>query len=170
MNVFAARSYRGFVTIGVIWMGLCSQGVPPAHADSDTERALREVDRKWSEAAATKDVDKVVSFYAENAIVLPPNAVIAQTKDSVRAIWKELLDTPGLRISWMAQKVEVAKSGELGYVSGTYELQMNDPSGKPVNDRGKYLEVMKRQSDGSWKCVADTWNSDLPATLPPEKK
>jgi ketosteroid isomerase-like protein len=32
-----------------------------------------------------------------------------------------------------------------------------------VLERGKYLSVWKKQSDGSWKCVADTWNSDLPA-------
>jgi ketosteroid isomerase-like protein len=46
-------------------------------------------------------------------------------------------------------------------VSGAYELTANDTSGKPINDRGKYLEVWERQPDGTWKCVADMWNSDL---------
>jgi len=57
----------------------------------------------------------------------------------------------------------VAKSGDLGFVSGTYELTMNDASGKPVNDRGKYVEVWEKKADGKWKCGTDTWNSDLPA-------
>jgi ketosteroid isomerase-like protein len=47
---------------------------------------------------------------------------------------------------------------------------MSDPSGKPINDRGKYLAVWKKQPDGTWKCVMDIWNSDLPASAPAEKK
>jgi len=49
---------------------------------------------------------------------------------------------------------------------------MNDASGKPINDRGKYLEVWEKQADGNWKCAADTWNSDLAASAraPAERK
>jgi ketosteroid isomerase-like protein len=54
----------------------------------------------------------------------------------------------------------------MGFVSGTYELTMNDASGKPMNDRGKYLEVWEKQTDGNWKCRADMWNSDLAASVP----
>ncbi|MGH7983124.1 MAG: YybH family protein, partial [Candidatus Udaeobacter sp.] len=83
--------------------------------------------------------------------------------------WKDLLASPGVAISWKTAKVEVARSGDLAYTTGTYELTMNDASGKPINDRGKYVEVWKKQADGKWKVVADIWNSDLP--LPsPEKK
>jgi ketosteroid isomerase-like protein len=39
---------------------------------------------------------------------------------------------------------------------------VNDAQGKPVTDNGKFVEVWKKQSDGKWKCVADTYNSDLP--------
>ena len=31
---------------------------------------------------------------------------------------------------------------------------MNDASGKPVNDRGKYVEIWEKQADGKWKVVA----------------
>ena len=61
---------------------------------------------------------------------------------------------------------QLAKSGDMGWVSGTYELTMNDASGKPINDRGKYLEVWEKQADGNWKCRADMWNSDLAASVP----
>jgi len=60
----------------------------------------------------------------------------------------------------------VAKSGDMACLSGTYELTMNDASGKPVNDRGKYIEDWEKQVDGKWKCGADIWNSDLPASAP----
>jgi uncharacterized protein (TIGR02246 family) len=143
-----------------------------AVSEADTKnigQALRDLDAQWSAAAGAKDLEKTISFYSEDAIVLPTNAPAATTKDAIRTTWKDLLTSPGLAISWKTTKVEVAKSGDIAYTSGTYELTMNDTSGKPINDRGKYVEVWKKQADGKWKVVADIWNSDLP--LPsPEKK
>ena len=141
-------------------------------ADTKIEQALRDLDAQWSAAAGAKDLDKAVSYYPNDATVMPPNASAARTKEAIRKVWQDLLASPGLSISWKATKVEVAKSGDLACLSGTYELTINDPSGKPLNDHGKYVEVWEKQADGKWKCGADIWNSDLPASAPaaPEKK
>ena len=141
-----------------------------AAADTKIEQALRALDAQWSKDAGAKDVDKAVSYYAESAVVMPPNASAATTKESIRSAWKEMLTSPGAAISWKTTKVEVAKAGDLAYVSGTYEETMTDASGKPVKDRGKYVEIFKKQADGTWKVVADIWNSDLAAPVPSEKK
>jgi ketosteroid isomerase-like protein len=139
---------------------------PATAADTKIEQALRDLDAQWSKDAGAKDVDKTVSYYAEGAVVMPPNASSATTKETIRSAWKELLTSPGAALSWKATKVEVAKSGDLACVSGTYEQTTIDASGKPVIDRGKYVEVWEKQADGKWKCGADIWNSDLPATAP----
>jgi ketosteroid isomerase-like protein len=145
-------------TIGLAAAAVCLAG------DTKAEQALRDADAAWSKAAESKDLDKTVSYYSADAIVLPPNAPTATTKEEIKKIWQDMLATPGFVISWKATKVEVAKSGDLGFVSGTYEVTMNDASGKPVNDRGKYVEVWEKKADGKWKCGTDTWNSDLPAS------
>ena len=134
--------------------------------DTKAEQSLRDADAAWSKAAESKDLDKTLSYYSDDATVLPPNAQIATTKEAIRKIWQNMLASPGVAISWKATKVEVAKSGDLGFVSGTYELTMNDASGKPVTDKGKYVEVWEKKADGKWKCGTDTWNSDLPASTP----
>jgi ketosteroid isomerase-like protein len=141
-------------------------------ADTKLEQAIRDLDAQWSAAAGSKDLDKTVSYYSADAIVMPPNASAATTKESIRKIWQDLLGSAGVTISWKPIKVEVAKSGDIGFVSGTYELTMNDASGKRNNDRGKYVEVWEKQRDGKWKCGADIWNSDLPVSAAPsvEKK
>ena len=54
----------------------------------------------------------------------------------------------------------------MAYVLGTYQLTMKDPQGNPVNDHGKFVEVWRKQADGKWKAVADTFNSDLPPSAP----
>ena len=99
-------------------------------------------------------------------MVFPPNATSAATKEAIRNGWKEMFASPGFIITWRPTRVQVGKSGEMAWVSGTYELTMNDASGKPINDRGKYLEVWEKQTDGNWKCAADMWNSDLAASTP----
>jgi uncharacterized protein (TIGR02246 family) len=134
--------------------------------DTKIEQALRDLDAKWSAAAGAKDVEKTVSYYSDDAVVMPPNAPSATTRETIRSAWKEMLTTPGAAISWKATKVEVAKSGDLACVSGTYEETMTDASGKSAKDHGKYVEVWEKQADGTWKCGADIWNSDLPASVP----
>ncbi|MEY2545771.1 MAG: hypothetical protein QOG48_888 [Verrucomicrobiota bacterium] len=133
-------------------------------ADPKAEQSLREADEQWAKVASTKDVEKTVSFYSNDAIVLPPNAATVTTKDGIKELWKGFVD--GLTtINWKTTRVEVAKSGELGYITGTYEMNQKDGT----NERGKYLEVWKKQADGSWKCAADMFSSDLPATPSPNK-
>ena len=69
------------------------------------------------------------------------------------------------------QSAQVAKSGELGYLYGTYQLSIKDPKGGPaITDTGKVLEVWKKQSDGKWKCIVDTYNSDIPVPAVPAVK
>lgn len=126
---------------------------------SDVEKTLRGLDQQWAAAFAAKDVDKSVSYYSDDAIVLPPNTPAVTSKDAIRAAWKGMIDS-GATLTWSATRVAVSKSGDMAYVSGTYQLSGKDASGKPTSDKGKYLTVWEKKGDGSWKCGADTWNSD----------
>jgi ketosteroid isomerase-like protein len=72
-----------------------------------------------------------------------------------------MLSDPSLTISWKAQHAEIASSGDIGYTCGTYELSMKGLDGKPINDKGKFLCVWKKQSNAKWKALRDMWNSDL---------
>ena len=129
-----------------------------AIAGGAEEKAVRDADEQWSNVAAAKDLDKTVSFYADNAIVLPPNQAAVTTKDGIRNLWKGFLDSLA-EISWKTTRVEMAKSGDMGYLIGTYEMTMKDGS----KDKGKYCEVWRKQADGKWKVSADMFSSDLPA-------
>src|SRR5207247_2930889 len=117
-------------------------------ADTKIEQTLRDLDAQWSAAAGAKDLDKTVSFYSDDAIVMPPNASAARTKEAIRKLWQDLIASPGFVISWKATKIELAKSGDLACLSATYEVAMNDASGKPVSDHGRYVEVWEQPADG----------------------
>jgi ketosteroid isomerase-like protein len=138
----------------------------PSEKPSGVEQLLRDLDAQRAKAAAAKDVEQTIGYYSDDAIVLPPHATGAATKEAIRNVWKNTFASPSLVISWQSTRVQVGKSGEMAWVRGRYELTMNDASGKPIDDRGKYLEVWEKQTDGNWKCAADMWNSDLAASTP----
>jgi ketosteroid isomerase-like protein len=130
------------------------------------EQTLRDLDARWSKTAAAKDLEETIAYYSDDAIVLPPNSASATTKQAIRNLWKDLFASPDLVLTWKATTVKLGKSGDMAWVNGTYELAMKDATGRPINDRGKYLEVWEKQADGKWKCGADMWNSDLSASTP----
>ena len=121
------------------------------------EQAVRDADAQWSKVAGAKDLDKTVSFYADDATVLPPNQPMVTSKTGVRNLWKGFLDSL-TDISWKTSRVEMAKSGDMGYLIGTYTMTMKDGT----KDTGKYCEVWKKQADGKWKVAVDMFSSDLP--------
>jgi ketosteroid isomerase-like protein len=76
-----------------------------------------------------------------------------------------------LALSFKASKVDVAKSGDLGYTQGTYKMTMTDPTThKPVEDHGTYVTTYRKQADGSWKAVTDIASSSVPPPAPPKHK
>lgn len=144
----------------------CGAREEPPDTRAADEAAIRKTDAEWVKAAQTKSVDAWLAFYTNDATVLPPNGPTATNRDSIRKIIAELMALPGLSINWRLSKVEVARSGDIAYAYGTYDMTFNDPKGKPVNDRGKILEIWKKQADGNWKCIVDTWNTDTPLPAP----
>jgi len=129
-----------------------------AAADSKIEKAVRDADAEWSKVAAAKDLDKTVAFYADDAVVLPPNQPAVTNKDEIRNLWKGFLDS-FIDISLKTTRLEVAKSGDMAVLTGTYEMTMKDGS----KDKGKYCEVWQKKADGKWKVGTDMFSSDLPA-------
>jgi uncharacterized protein (TIGR02246 family) len=124
------------------------------------EDVIRKLDAEWSAAAQNKDVDQSVSVYADDGSMLPNHAPIATGKAQIREVWAHLLSLPGVKVSFVPTKVEVAKSKDMAYDVGTYELTMNDPQGSPSTEIGKYVVIWKKQPDKKWKVVADIFNPD----------
>jgi ketosteroid isomerase-like protein len=123
-------------------------------------KALAKLDDDWAKAAATRDADRVASFYAEDAIAYPPNEPAAIGRLAAKKVWAAYLADPTFKISWKTTHAGVSKSGDLGYTAGTYEDSYKGPDGKLVTEKGKYVCTWKKQEDGTWKAIHDIWNSD----------
>jgi uncharacterized protein (TIGR02246 family) len=133
------------------------------------EAAIRAADAAVLKAAHSKDVAGATANYADDASWLPPNAPLVQGKAAIRNAWAQLLAIPGLKIEWQVIKVDVSQAGDMAYTLYKYQMSMNAPNGASINDTGKDMAVWKKQSDGTWKMVADTFNSDMPMPSAPSK-
>ena len=119
------------------------------------EDALLAADVAWEKVYAAKDLAKAVAFCDEHGSMLVPNAPIATGKEALtKAIASDFAQG---NTTWHPNKVGVARSGELGYTSGTTDLTFKDPSGKTVTSKGNYLTVWKKV-DGSWRVLFDSFN------------
>ena len=155
----------------VLFASACGQQLRPDTRIAD-EATIRELDVKWSSAAEAKDLESAVSYYADDASLLPPNSAIQIGKAAIHATWAGLISSVD-SIAWQPNKIEVSRSSDLAYVIGVYQLNSKDAQGKPMLDHGKYVEVWKKQSDGNWKAVTDIFNTDLAPAAPdpaPKKK
>jgi ketosteroid isomerase-like protein len=103
-----------------------------------------------------------MSVYLDDAIMLPPNAPMSVGKEAIRTASAEAgIGSPGFSVSWAPTKIEVAESGELAYAIGTNRGTVPGPCGTPIPMQGKYIEIWKKDSDGTWKIAADMFSSDL---------
>ncbi len=145
----------------------CTQTTPDNHAAE--EKTLREVDAQWLKTVGAKDLDATVAVYTDDAVVMPGDSPVANTKQAIREVWAPMV-APNASISWEVNQAEVARSGDLGYLRGAYQLVTKDAAGKATTELGKFAEVWKKQADGKWKCAVDTFSADAPPATPTQER
>jgi len=125
---------------------------------------LLAVDREWSQT--TTDLNKFVSYYTADASLYPQGMPVATGTDAIREALTKMSSTPGFSLHWDPAKADVSASGELGFTAGSYQMTMNDASGRPMTEKGKYVTVWKKQQNGQWKASDDIFNADTPPPPP----
>jgi ketosteroid isomerase-like protein len=123
---------------------------------SAIERQLREQEAQWQRDYAAKDAAALASHYADDAALASPGAAIVTSKDERTAALQALAKDSNLKMEFASDRIDVAASGDLAYTRGKFTMQTTDPtSSQPRIDKGSYLTIWKKQSDGSWKAVED---------------
>jgi ketosteroid isomerase-like protein len=124
-------------------------------------------DAEWADAAsAGKDIDKIVSYWSDDALVVPPGQPVVDGKAAIRAFVAASLQIPGFKIHWRSEKVAFSPDGKLAYMRGASETTVPaGPNGALVTLHGRAVTVWRLERDGQWRCVADIWNE--PPSAPP---
>lgn len=150
----------------VLTVAACAQAPPPAAPDtraSDTQ-AIRDLIASSSETSPNQNPDKFFAFYDPDASLLMPDAPTLTGLPAIKEALQAAFTDPNLSIDVKTTKVEVARSGDYGYAQGTVVQKATNPNTRKIETRdGKWVTVFKKEPDGSWKAVADTFNFSGPA-------
>jgi len=163
--------FRPAVLLGILALGLSSACRPkekptmdssaPAALSAADEARIRSADSAFVAAANAGDADGVAAVYADDGALLAPNLPPQRGRNAIKSFWGGFLDAYTVRFEVVSDTIE--GRGDLAYNHGHYRFTaVPKAKGAPgVADEGKFLEILKKQPDGSWKYVLDMYSSNL---------
>ena len=141
----------------------------PPDTRAEDEAAIRSTSKDWAAAAAAKDADKFVSFYADDAVVMLAGQPDVKGRAAIQETIGGMMKDPAFSLSWQTDSVDVARSGDIAYELTPYSLTMTAPNTKkPFVEKGVGITVWKKEN-GVWKVRVDAPISDPEAPVPPAK-
>ena len=152
----------------VIGIFACSHGSSdsggentPAALTPRDSAGIAAADSTFRAAANAGDAAALAAVYTTDASLLPPNLPLRRGRTAIKAFWAGLLDAYTLTFEIAPDVIE--GRGDLAYNMGHYRFTAvpKAKSAAGFADEGKFVEILKKQSDGSWKYVVDIYNSDL---------
>jgi uncharacterized protein (TIGR02246 family) len=149
------------VLLGALALTLVSLACqPPAQEagplSEEDVAAIEQLDQDWWQAFSALDGAAMAEYFTEDAVWLPPGAPALEGRAAIVAFL-----TADEFLSSSYDPVTVEGRADLAYVRGTYTLK-GTMAGQTFDDVGKYVEICKKQPDGSWLVSVLIWNSDPP--------
>lgn len=135
-------------------LSACQSQNSAARLQSDKQDILAQ-SALFSQAYVANDDDTMMSVYADNAVIAPPQRHFITEQGDLKSYWT----TPFARTvtAHKATPEEIIIDNNLAYDWGYYE-GVGQRDGTPQPFDGKYLIVWKRSDDGTWRMVQDMWN------------
>jgi len=134
----------------------------------EVRAAIAAIDKKFMEDVSRGNAAAGAAVYTDDAILMPPNHSSVEGKQAIEKYLAEIgsqLQASNFQLFIL----EVDVQGDTTIVRGTYSSSFTVPgTDAPMEDRGKTLNVWKRQADGSWKLHRDIWNSNMPIPVSPQ--
>jgi uncharacterized protein (TIGR02246 family) len=140
-----------------------SEAAPESQdTQAEDEAAIRALRDAFVEAQRAGDVQLIASFYADDAIIMPPEAASLKGIDAIQAGVAEAFNAN----EWNSQEPieELQVVGDWAFTRTTWAATQTDrATGESVNLSGKAVHIYQRQPDGTWKISIDIYNFDHPA-------
>ena len=129
-------------------------GCATSKSTNDADPYIRTAADRFVRAFNAGNTEAVTAFYADDAVLLLPNAPIARGTASIRGT---VAAVAGQHPTLEFGPDRIAQSGDMAYETGHYAMTMGGNQ-----EQGNYVAVWRRQSNGDWKLVADSVVSTQP--------
>ena len=158
------------VALPMLIVGCAQPGSPPFDATAESAKLMAR-DAEWADAASDgKDVEKVVSYWTDDAVVMEPGQAPIVGKAAIRAFVTASYATPGFKIHWVSQRPTFSPDGKVAYMRGADEMTVPGPKGAPMTLHLQGYSIWRLDTDGVWRCTVDISNEMAPAPDTKAKK
>ena len=158
-NVLQKRNKQWTLFLPVILLIACH--TQPAQDIEEDIEAITNMSKARAEAFNNSNAAEIASHFTEDAVLMAPGAEASIGQEAVQAYYQAIFDAYVPELSSHYEEVEV--SGDLAYGRGLAEVTLTPrKGGAPTTSTSKYLNILKRQPDGSWKTTHDVWNGNEP--------
>jgi ketosteroid isomerase-like protein len=142
----------------LVLLGACGTGTDP-EATLDTVRLVEQAEL---EAIASDDLDGVMRNYAEDAVLVSPNAAPAQGAAAIRTAFQSMVADPSLKVELTPGPGWAAASGELAVTTATMRFTSTEDGADAPTTMTVANQTTWRKADGApWQIVSD-YNAALP--------
>lgn len=118
-------------------------------------------DAEWAVAASEgRDIERILSYWTDDAVVFPPGLPAVVGKAALRQYVLSSVQIPGFKITWTSTDVTFSQDGNLAYLFSRNAVSMDAPDGTPTTTEGRAVTIWRRESDGEWRCAVDIWNAE----------
>lgn len=112
----------------------------------------------FADALNKGNVGYLLSRYEADACFVSQSGEIVKGLENIRQILQKFIDMKS-KIETSVKKV--INAGDIALVFSEWSLGSIGPDGKVVSVRGKATDVLRQQSDGTWRIVIDSpWGAD----------
>jgi len=122
----------------------------------DMKNILEDLDAGYNEAFNRGDAAGCAAFFTDDVILMAPDQPMIRGRKAFEEIYRSRMATSSGG-THSNELVEFGVEGDMAYQVGTYAVTGTSPS-----EQGKFLNVLKRQADGTWKVAVSMFNSDKP--------
>lgn len=155
---------RAIPLIILLAIGIFACQSQPKAPDLEAERqAILAADEAWVAAAGRKDFDRTMSYWTEDATLIPPDIAPLKGKDAIGEYIAAGFAMPGFEASWKSEEIIVAADGKLAYQFATNQFTAPDSTGTLHTVAGKGIVIWRKEPDGAWRAAVDIWNGAAPA-------
>ena len=141
---------------------------PASGGQAETEavvEAIEDLEAQYAFAIDLGDLEAILALYSDEGVHMVPNQPAVIGKSAIRTLWEERFEQNDYQSTATVEGVRV--SGDLAAARTTINGRTTPKDGgEPNTFKLNALTVYERQSDGSWKRVWSSYNSNTPPAAP----